>query len=299
MGKRTSASLKWLLAAPVLAAGLAVPEEAAARPLANGGKLLLTRGVSTVEGSGGGGLSTWALITGNETHDGVGATAFATYLPLPDYKLAVAGAAVGLYDRVEISYAHQEFDTGSTGPALGLKGHFTFEQDVVGVKVRVAGDAVYDQDRMLPQIAIGAQFKQNSQNAVVRALGASSDDGIDYFVSATKILLSQSLLVSGTLRYTEANQSGLLGFGGDRHDGYSLQVEASAAYMLSERMVVGAEYRTRPSNLQFAREDDAYDAFAAYTVTPNLTGTLAWVDLGDIATREGQRGLYLSLQVGY
>ncbi len=299
MGYSTYSRFSWLLAAPAVIAGLGAADDAVAKPLANGGKLLLTRGVSTVEGAGGGGLSTWALITGNETEDGVGATAFATYLPLPDYKLAVAGVAVGIRDRVEISFTHQEFDTGSTGPALGLKGHFTFEQDVVGVKVRVAGDAVYDQDRMLPQIVFGAQFKQNSQDAVVRAVGATSDDGIDYFVSATKILLSQSLLLSGTLRYTAANQMGLLGFGGDRRDSYSMQVEASAAYMLSDRFVVGGEYRTKPNNLNFAKEDDAYDAFAAYAVTPNLTGTVAWVDLGDIATREGQRGVYLSLQVGY
>lgn len=295
MGK-TAALLKGLLLAPALA-GLAAPDDADARPLANGGKLLLTRGVTTVDGSGGGGLSTWALITGNETSDGIGATAFATYAPLPDYELTVVGAAVGLRDRLEISYAHQDFDTGSTGPALGLRDHFTFAQDVVGVKLRVAGDAIYDQDRMLPQIAVGAQFRQASQGVIVRAVGADDDSSVDYFVSATKILLSQSLLLSGALRYTEANQFGLLGFGGT--EGYTLQAEATAAYMLSERLVVGGEYRTKPNNLAFAKEDDAYDAFAAYAVTPNLTGTLAWVDLGDIATREGQRGIYLSLQVGY
>ena len=33
------------------------------------------------------------------------------------------------------------------------------------------------------------------------------------YVSATKLLLAQSLLVNGTLRSTNANQNGLLGFG--------------------------------------------------------------------------------------
>ena len=37
-----------------------------------GGKLLLTGGVSTVEGSGGGGIATWALTTGYGAEDGVG-----------------------------------------------------------------------------------------------------------------------------------------------------------------------------------------------------------------------------------
>jgi hypothetical protein len=271
--------------------------DAAARPMQHGGKLLLTRGVTSIEGAAGGGLSTWALIAGDETEDGVGATAFATLAPLPGFQFAAVGAALGIRDRFEISYAHQEFDTGDTGPALGLRDGFTFSQDVVGVKLRVVGDAIYDQDRALPQVAVGAQFKRNDQSAVLRAVGARDDEGVDYFVSATKLLLAQSLLVSGTLRWTEANQTGLLGFGG--RDGYALEAEGSVAYMLSERFIAGAEYRTRPDNLAFAREDDAWDAFAAYAVSRHLTATVAYLDLGDIATREDQRGVYLSLQVGY
>ena len=69
--------------------------------------------------------------------------------------------------------------------------------------------------------------------------------------------------------------------------------------MLSDRLIVGGEYRTKPNNLRFAEENDAFDAFAAYAFLPSLTGTLAYVDLGDIATRENQRGVYMSLQVGY
>ncbi|MDX2234148.1 MAG: DUF3034 family protein [Hyphomonadaceae bacterium] len=288
-----------MTAVPALALGLLSLDAAEARPLVHGGKLLLTRGVSTIEGAAGGGLSTWSLVSGNETEDGIGGSAFATVAPLPDFELRAYGAAVGFHDRLEVSYARQEFHTGSTGRALGLRDRFTFEQDVIGVKLRVAGDAVYDQDRLMPQIAVGAQFKTNSQEAVVRAVGAASDDGIDYYVTATKLLLSESMLVSGALRWTEANQAGLLGFGGDRNDGHSLQAEAAVAYMLSRRFIVGGEYRTKPDNLRFAKEDDAFDLFAAYALTSNLSGTLAYVDLGDIATREGQRGVYVSLQVGY
>ena len=52
------------------------------------GKLLATGGVSQVEGSGGGGLANWALITGYGTRDGVGANAHYTTVLLPDYRLA-------------------------------------------------------------------------------------------------------------------------------------------------------------------------------------------------------------------
>ena len=264
-----------------------------------GGKILLTNGVSSIEGAAGGGLATWAVVAGNETVDGVGGKLHATVVELPDYQLRSAGVAAGLFDRVELSYARQEFDTGKTGAALGLGRGFTFKQDVFGAKLRVLGDAVYDQDRLMPQVAVGVQYKKNNQGAVIGAVGGRDDSGTDYYVSATKLLLARSLLVSGTARLTKANQTGLLGFGGDREGGYSLQGEGSVGYMISKRLVVGGEYRSKPDNLGFAKEDDAFDLFVAYAVNPNVSVTAAYVDLGDIATIRDQRGVFLSLQASF
>lgn len=270
-----------------------MPATAEPRP---GGKLLLTRGVSAIEGAGGGGLASWALIGGNETRNGVGAQAHATLVALPDYELRAGGVAVGLFDRLELSYARQSFDTGKTGAALGLGPGFTFDQDIFGAKLRLIGDAVYDQDRWWPQLAVGVQHKRNKDGAVVRAVGASDDTATDFYVAATKLLLAQSVMVNGTLRLTNANQLGLLGFGGGNR---SLQVEASAGWLVSRRLLVGGEYRSKPNNLAFARESDAWDLFAAYAVSRNLSLTAAYVDLGSIATFDDQRGLYLSLQAAF
>lgn len=264
-----------------------------------GGKLLLTGGVSSLEGAGGGGLATWALTTGYGAEDGIGGNVHATYVSLPDYELRSVGAAVGLWDRVELSVARQEFDTGSTGALLGLGEGFTFTQDVVGVKVKLVGDAVYGQASWMPQVSIGVQHKSNDQGAVISAVGGRDDEGTDVYVAATKLFLSESLLVNGTVRWTKANQTGLLGFGGDRNDDYAPQFEGSVGYLLTRNLLVGAEYRTKPDNLGFAAEDDAFDLFAAYAFNKNVSLTAAYVDLGSIATFEDQRGLYLSLQVGF
>lgn len=272
---------------------------AQAGDLVAGGKLLLTGGVTNLEGAGGGGLASWATITGYETRDGVGANVHATRVDLPDYGFRSYGAAVGFRDRVELSYARQAFHTGSTGGKLGLGDGFTFRQDVVGAKLRVLGDALYDQDRLLPQVAVGVQFKHNNQGAVIRAVGGKDHNGIDYYVAATKILLNESLVLNGTVRLTRANQTGLLGFGGDRDDGYSAQFEGSAGYLVSKRLLVGAEYRSKPDNLGFAAENDWVDVFAAYAVNKHLSVTVAYADLGDIASFEDQRGLYVSLQAGF
>ena len=265
----------------------------------NGGKLLLTQGVSSIDGASGGGLASWATIAGYETRDGIGANAHATYVDLSDYSLRDYGASVGLWDRVEFSYAREEFDTGATGAKLGLGKAFTFDQDVYGAKVRVIGDAIYDQDTWLPQIAVGAQYKRNDQDAVVRAVGARSSSGTDFYLAATKVLLNQSLVIDATLRFTKANQTGLLGFGGDKQNDYSPEFEGSVGYLVTRQLVVGGEYRTKPDNLGFAKEDDGWDLFAAYALNKHLSATLAYVDLGDIATFKNQHGLYVSLQAGF
>lgn len=261
-----------------------------------GGKLLLTNGVSSVEGAAGGGLATWALIAGNETRDGIGGSTHATLAALPDFDLKSAGAAIGINDRVELSYAYQRFDTRAAGAALGLGRGFVFAQHIIGAKLRLAGDAVWDQDRWLPQLAIGVQHKIADQDAVIHAVGGRSSSGTDVYLSATKLLLARSLVVSTTLRATKANQFGLLGFGGDRRRGYSAEVEGSAGLLLTRSLLVGAELRTKPDNLGFAREQKAADVFAAWAIARHASITAAFVDLGDIATVRRQRGAYLSLQ---
>lgn len=295
---------------PAMAVALGLVSTAAVAPAAaqvfdwipesrTGGKLLLTGGVSTIEGSGGGGLATWAVTTGYGAQDGIGGNVHATYVNLPDYELRSWGAAASFWDRVEVSVARQEFDTGATGAALGLGAGFTFTQDIVGMKLKLIGDAVYDQDIWLPQIAVGVQHKSNDQGTIIAAVGGRDDEGTEFYVAATKLLLAESLLVSGAVRFTDANQTGLLGFGGDLNDDLEPHLEGSVGYLLNRNLVVGAEYRTKPDNLGFAGEDDWFDVYAAWAPNRHVSVTAAYVDLGSIATFENQRGLYLSLQVGF
>lgn len=271
---------------------------AEAQDLRNGGKLLLTNGVSTIEGSGGGGLATWSTIAGNATEEGIGGQLHGTVIELPDYNWTSYGIAVGFFDRVELSYARQNLDTIDIGTALGLGRGYTLNQDIFGAKIRLAGDAVYG-DSLMPQIAIGVQHKRSSDDAVVAAVGGASPNGTDFYISATKLFLSHSVLANATVRFTKANQNGLLGFGSATDNDHKPQFEGSIAYQVSRRFVVGGEYRTKPDNLAIAREDDWIDLFAAYALTRNVTVTAAYVDLGSIATADNQRGAFLSLQAAF
>ena len=268
------------------------------------GKLLATGGVSQVEGSGGGGLVPWALITGYGTVDSYGANLHFTRLQMQDYTLRTYGIALGWHDKYEVSLATQEFD-GHLAPFDSLR----LKQDILGFKWRVAGDAVVDQDRWMPQVALGIQFKRDHKVkgleglgvTSVKQLGAARESGVDFYLSATKLLLAQSLLLNANVRLTRANQFGLLGFGGDKHDQYQAKLEFSAAWLLSRQWVAGLEYRMKPRNLALDHEKDAYDAFVAWLPNKNVSLTAAWVSLGDITTfnPKRQHGWYLSLQTGF
>jgi hypothetical protein len=86
----------------------------------SGGKLLLTGGVSQLEGAAGGGLTPWAVIGGYGTEGEWGANAFYTRVDVGDYHLDDAGVLVAWNDRLELSFARQRFDTEQVGAALVL-----------------------------------------------------------------------------------------------------------------------------------------------------------------------------------
>lgn len=276
-----------------------------------GGKLLLTGGVSSIDGAAGGGLTPWA-VTGSYATDGeIGATVFLTRASTGNYGLYTYGAALGIKDRLELSIAQQDFNTQSNLAPLGLDG-LHLKQDIFGAKLRVAGDAVLDSDTWMPQIAVGLEAKKTQAGALgptlYGPLGAKSS-GTDVYVSATKLFLAEGLLVNLTLRATQANQNGLLGFGGALAHGYKLQPELSVAKLLAKNLALGLEYRSKPDNLNQSilgngalKEDDWFDFFLAWAPNKQVSLTAAWVNLGRIAPAlqpKRQTGAYLSAQLAF
>jgi len=282
-----------------LASTLALAGPAGAQSLFSSfsGKLLLTGGVNSVEGSAGGGLTPWAVTGGYGTATQVGGNVYATTVDTTDYRITSYGGLVTAFDRVELSLSRQSFDTQKVGGALGLGDGFTIDQTTAGIKVRLFGDAILNQDEWWPQVAVGAQFKSNDKGWLVKALGARDDQGTDYYISATKLFLAQNLLLNATLRETKANQYGILGFGGITND-YHAEAEGSAAWLVDRHVAIGVEARTKPDNLAVAHEGTAYDAFVAVAPCKSFSVTLAYVDLGNIVTRQ-QTGFYASLQAGF
>lgn len=281
------------------------------------GKLVLTGGVSTIEGAGGGGLTPWAFIGTQATENEWGVATNLTHIRTDDYSLNAQGVSFGWDDKLELSLGRQSLDTGITGQGLGLPG-LKLDQTIVGVKYKLFGDGVLDSDSNLPQVAIGLQHKSldsTGLDATLNALGAKRT-GTDFYVSGTKLFLKQGILVNGTLRATKANQNGLLGFGarlgGDETD-YDFVPEVSLAKLLRNNVAVGVEYRVMPNKLENAGRaaglgnglaaDDWTDLFVAWAPTKNVSLTAAYVDLGRIVPattgNRDQRGVYVSAQFAF
>lgn len=301
------------------AAAWACAAIACATAQADTGKLVLTGGVSSIDGAAGGGLTPWAVIGSNAAGREVGVSAHLSRASTKDYGLTTYGAAVGIHERLELSIAQQNFDAS---PAIALNGIAAFgvmpgqhiKMDILGLKVRLAGDAILESDTLMPQVAVGLEHKRTHPGSIGSVLGflGTRTRGTDFYASATKLFLAQGLLVNATLRNTNANQNGLLGFGSAApgRNSRSWQPEFSAALLLRRDLAVGMEYRRKPNNLQALgaaaglgdalREDDWKDVFVAWAPNKNLSLTLAYVDLGrvipGITGNRKQHGAYLSVQ---
>ncbi len=264
----------------------------------NGSRILATGGATQIEGAAGGGIVPWAVIAGYGSSSEWGVTGFYTHVAVDDYDLDAAGFAVGYSNRIELSYARQQFDLGTLGDALGIDKKF--RQDIFGAKVRLWGDLIYGH---APQVSAGMQYKRQLDFAIPQAVGARRDDDVDFYLAATKLFLAglfdRNVFVNATVRFSRANQIGILGFGGDKDDTRDALFEGSAGIFFTRHIAAGVEYRQQPDNLSFADQDDWFDVFIGFFPNKHLAVVAAYADLGSVATLENQTGWYLSLELSF
>lgn len=263
---------------------------------ADNGRLIATGGASSIEGAAGGGITPWAVLTGYGEQGEWGTSVFATHVDLPDYTLDVAGMSVAYGNRVELSYAHQRFGLGTLQKNLSLP-EDNLTQDIFGVKVRLFGDLIYD---TLPQVSLGIEYKKQNDFLIPSLVGAKRDSDVEGYLTASRLFMGAAfgynVVLNGGVRYSRANETGLLGFGGDRRDTRSLLKEGSVAVLFNPRWALGVEYREKPDNLSVAGESDWADVFVGYFPNKHLSVVLAYAKLGEIATLDDQNGAYLSIQ---
>lgn len=259
---------------------------------AQNGKLLATSGVGPVEGGSGGGLVPWAMIGGYATQEEIGFNTTFSEADVNDYTLSSHGISAGFYDRLEISMAQLRFED--------KQGTIDIKQNVFGLKTRLYGDAIYG---AYPQVSLGVQHKTLIDQTTAKALNASDSNGTDIYLSAAKIWLNGPLqrtaLLNANIRYSKANQLGLLGYGTSDHNDAELLFELAGAVFINRHIAVGMEYRQKPDNINGLPEDDWQDVFVAYFPNKSVSLTFAYLQLGEIATLKNQNGYYVSLQAAF
>ncbi len=259
-------------------------------------KILGTSGLSQIEGAAGGGIVPWAVIGGYGSEGEWGGAASGGGVQVSDLVLDTGTVLLGFDNRWEISFAQQTLQVNelSSGPFDAV-----IQQHIYGAKVRAFGHLIYE---TWPQVSIGVQQKFNmNPNIAIDVLGADSDRGTDLYLSASKLWLhafaDRNVLINLTARYTNANQTGLLGFGNENGVDYQLVGEASAALFLDHHWAIGGEYRQQPNRLASVDESPWWDTFVAWFPNKRIAIVAAYTDLGTVALWEQQRGGYLSIQI--
>lgn len=255
------------------------------------GRLAGTGGVSSINGTGGGGLTSWASLASYADSGQTGGTVYASRADVDNFQLDVLGASATLSDRLEVAVARQRFTIKATDSRI--------EQDRFTAKLRLAGDLLYGN---MPQLSISAEHGRLRDTATALAVGATATQDTDYVLSAARAWIDgvfhRTTLLNVNLRRSQANQYGILGFGGDEAD-RKWHAEAAFAWFATRDIAIGAEYRQKPDNLSALREQSARDLFVAWFPNKRLSVTGAWLDLGAIAGQADQTGFYLSLQAAF
>jgi hypothetical protein len=272
------------------------------------GRLLATAGVTSVDGTAGGGIVPMAVLAGYASDGQHGGSVSASRLDTQDFALRGFSAAWSWHNRIELSVARQELNVSTFAALDGEQ----LRTNSYGAKLRLSGDILYTR---MPQISAGILYRDTlnprlavlANNTVPDALGAKDRHGVDVYLAATKVFLGgpfgRNWVLNGVLRHSKANQGGLVGFGGDRDNDYSLLGEASVAAFLNRHWLLGAEYRQHPDNLSAFSQDHWADIFLAWFPNKRWSVTAAWVSLGQLSTPvipydnddRNQSGAYFSL----
>ena len=294
--------------------------------LAADSRLIMSGGITGFEGVAGGGITPWAMIGGYASEDEIDFTVNAQTLDVDRYHLTTGGVLLSVYDRFELSLQRQSLSvsddvTGDAFAALTANAITTaqstkIEQDIVGLKVKLYGDAIFADYLAPPQISLGVQYKKNRDmntslsisdgsvplpgQGIPLILGAQDDSGLDIYLSASKVWLGLAggnhVLANLTVRATKANAFGLLGFESATDDSYDFEYEGSLAVIPASSWVIGTEFRTQSDRLGgLAGEKTVWDLFVAWFPSKHFSATLAWVDLGTLPLEDNASGMYLSL----
>lgn len=212
-----------------------------------------------------------------------------------------------LWDRVELGYALNYLDVGDVyediGNATGVRpsGHAVRLHTLNG-RLQLLKDGEFDQS-WLPAVTAGVHGKWNEDfDGLDRDLaplggldgiaGIDHEAGVEFTLFASKMLtcLPRPVMLTAGVRNTDAAHVGLLGF--TRHR--KTLFEAAACCLLTDRIVLAAEYRRKRSEYDethglLDREDDWFVLAAAFLVSDRCSVAAGYGHFGHVLNHTANR----------
>jgi hypothetical protein len=208
-----------------------------------------------------------------------------------------------LWGRVELGYGYNRFDIGDLGTdiqnATGISIHDQFvELHHFNARYMLIKDGDFGEP-WVPAVTAGAEYMYNDTEShldhelhgTLSSIGVKHDQGCDYTLHASKMIkeLPRPVMLTAGARLTEAAQNGLLGF----TDEWKVVGEASACVMVTDRIILAAEYRQNPDEYKpvsglIAPEADWWSLCAAYILSKHATIAAGYANFGTVMNHEAR-----------
>ena len=211
------------------------------------------------------------------------------------YSLLSPGAAIGMFDRVELSYARQNFDTREVGAALGIGAGFMRCPRMCSPQ-RCGCSAMRSTTARVPQVAAGrstsardaAVVRRSARKRPTAPISRGGDQGVrSHQHPDGRDAAADQGQPERPARLRRRQEDGYPRSSRDR----GLCCRAASS--------VGGEYRTKPTTWPSRGRTTSSTSSPPMRSPSNVTATAAYVDLGSIATVPKQRGAFLSLQATF
>jgi len=228
----------------------------------------------------------------------------ATYLIAGDKEIQSYVVSMTFFRRIEFSYAANRVHLGDFPKAVReVFGVHLSRNHVWQHNLNLRG-MVIEETPTIPAVTGGVHFKMNQgvrqidhrTGGLPRALGFERASGVDFTISCAKTfpkaLLGRPVLTNIGLRFTQAAQTGWLGFGND----WATNIEAHVAWVPLDWLAVAYEYKQmknpyRRGGELVGQENDWHTVLVAWIIDEHMTLAGAWGYLGHVVNHD-ERGAF-------
>ncbi len=214
-------------------------------------------------------------------------------------------ATVTIARRLELGYAINRLGLDDFNNEINEAGLDVGDHDIYlhhfNAKLLLIEEGMGDMS-WVPAVSAGVHYKYNEDidridhdlGGRLKGIGLSNNEGFDYTLTATKTvtcpMTGNKVILNAGARASKAAQFGLAGFSDD----YRITGEGSIDMLVTDRLVIGGEYRQKESGLDkiddlVEHEDDWWDLHAAYILNNNTVMYFVGGHAGGVLNHQDQK----------